>query len=731
MMTEYYTADDYLMQPLVWVDVLEHIGTLHPGDHVSPTVMNAWLLHCWSKLNRPYPRYIPMEYMNRRQVVTAHEIEEFQKYFHVDGPSEKQDLVGFLQTSGSHFYCFLYIASLNNIQLLGKETDAEGTEVGNWDEWNGNLVWRNICLLHGWPYTLSITIDKRNWLQNSFDSGLTTCQVIEHIWTNGVTWDATGLWRKPHFPCGHVMRIRIGNDAYQMVKVSFDALLQLSKNELDVYFKIHGQDNSILAEVAIVERMLKDDSQASVTFKSFVKMNIDAMETCQDCAANLPALPKHRTMKQLLDRYPMLKGARRHIGQPGGLNPDTHEGSSGEESNRPHSPDKQQDIKRRHRATQDITQTAINRFPRPIAAPHLPTLKHQTGLYSPFSWNYDDYQDGPTMDELEPISDTVIQLASKSLAYIAGKLLDMPWRLFRDYGYRLTPQFFQMFHLRHPVMVKEHLMVTGLVHPSPPISPVQSNAETNLYSSPSSIPFQAMLETRRGEAEVTDVTTVAASEMIQLSKQITNDDIFISGKTSDGHFINVDLQQDAVTPEKIIYAIDIDSVIWITRKPRFTLAVELYTSPVFRNNAPISKDNHVKVELLYPPVEQGIREEWWSRSFRLSRIPHVLLGKIGKANLCLFLPRMTHQDPYTHRWANVVPPEVQTQLWEKILMKALSRVTGDIGLVYIGENQAHISFKSSSQSKMPKTHPIRKSKFVKMVEEMQDIVSKVHLKYQT
>ncbi|KAF8651156.1 hypothetical protein AX14_008491 [Amanita brunnescens Koide BX004] len=115
------------------------------------------------------------------------------------------------------------------------------------------------------------------------------------------------------------------------------------------------------------------------------------------------------------------------------------------------------------------------------------------------------------MDELEPISDTVIQLASKSLAYIAGKLLDMPWRLFRDYGYRLTPQSFQMFHLRHPVMVKEHLMVTGLVHPSPPISPVQSNAETNLYSSPSSIPFQAMLETRRGEAEVTDVTTVAAN----------------------------------------------------------------------------------------------------------------------------------------------------------------------------------------------------------------------------
>ena len=665
-----------------------------------------------------------MEYMNRRQVVTAHEIEEFQKYFHVEGSHQKQDLIGFIHVSGNHYFCILYIASLNNIQLLGKDLDAEGTEAGNWEEWHGNLVWRNLCLLHGWPYSLSITIDKRNWIQSSFDSGPTICQVMEHIWTNGVRWDVTGLWKKPHFPCAHVARIRMGNDVYKMVKTSFEALQQFSKNELDEYFRRHGQDESILSEVPIVERMLKDDSQA---VQSCVKMNADAMETCQGCAANLPTLPKHRTMKQLLDRYPALRGARRHLETPtGGSSHEAHESSAGEEEPHPH----KIQLHRRHRVTKDIGQTTIYRFPRPIAAPHIPPLKHQTGLYNPFIWNYDEYQHGPTMDELMPISDTVIQFASKSLAYIAGKLLDIPWRLFRDYGYRLPSQFFQMFHLQQPVMVKEHLMVIQDLHALSPGSQSHSTAHTEPHLAlPSQIPLHGnTVETRQGAAEIPDLITMGASEMIQLSKQVSNDDIFVTGKTADGQFINVNLQQDSVTPEKIIYAIDIDSVIWITRMPRFSLAVELYISPVFRNKAPISKDNHVKVELLYPPVEQGQRDEWWTRSFRLSRIPHVLLGKMGKANICLFLPRMTHQDPYTHRWANVVPPEVQTQLWEKIVMKALRRVIGDVGLAYIGENQAHISFKSSNQAKMPKTHPVRKSHFVKMVEEMQNIVRKLQFR---
>ena len=719
------------MKPIVWVDVLDHIETLHPGEHVSPTFMNAWLLSFWNRLNRPSPRYIPMEYINRQDPVTAEEIAEFRKSFGVEKSCPKQDLIGFIHNSGRGHYCFLYIASLNNIQLLGKETHEDGTEEGNWHEWHGTHIWRNMCLLHGWSYSLGLSIDKRNWVQNSYDNGPTTCQVVEHVWTHGVTWDVTGLWRKPNFPCGHVMRIRMGNDAFQMVKVSFEALSQLSKNELDAFLNIHGQDDTILSEIAVVERMLQHDSSASTNLQLNIKKNTDAMETCQDCTANLPALPKYRTMKQILDRYPALQGAKRHVGQPGGLEHNVQDSISSEDE-RPQVHNTQLGPQRQHRGTKDVAQTAIYRFARPIAPPHLPPFKRKNGLYTPFNWKYDDYQCGPTMDELEPISDTVIQLADKSLAYIAGKLLDIPWRLFRDYGYRLPPHFCQMFHLRDPFMVKQHLM--GFVMCSTPTStptntpsstlfhdsgqtdlnssppnlystPVQSteschhtlplsslsnnsgqidsnSSPTDLYSaalqskqaghpescsqvgppsSPASSWCQSTIETRRGEADITDSVTMGAEAMIQLSKDIMNDDIFVTGKTFEGKFITVDLQQDSVIPENINYAMDIDSLIWITRKPHFALAVELYTSPVFRNTAPISKDNHVKIEALYPPVEQGKRDEWWSRSFSLSRIPHALLGKIGKANLSIFLPRMIHQDPYTHKWANVVPPELQTE----------------------------------------------------------------------
>jgi hypothetical protein len=701
-----------------------------------------------------------MEYINKREPVTAEEIEGFRKFFGVERSSPKQDLIGFIHISGNHHYCFLYIASLNNIQLLGKERHENGTEAGTWEEWHGAHIWRNICLLHSWSYSISISIDKRNWVQNNYDSGPTTCQVIEHIWTNGVTWDVTGLWQKPHFPCAHVMRIRMGNDAFQMVKISLEALSQLSKNELDAFLRIHGQDDAILSEVAIVERMLQHDSPASTNLQLNVKRNTDAMETCQDCAAHLPALPKYRIMKQLLDRYPALQGAKRHLGQPGISEHIPQDSISSEEDERLQDHSAKIGPQRWHGETsRNMAQTTIYRFPRPIAPPDLPPLKRKVGLYNPFHWDYDDYQCGPTMDELEPISDAVIQLADKSLAYIAGKLLDIPWRLFRDYGYRLPPHFFQIFHLNNPFMVKEHLMgfilhstppstpsshsgqadlnssppnhyttplqsIRTSHHPLPPITSLQSSSQIGPPSSPSCGQFQSTIETRRGEAEITDSVTMGADEMVQLAKNIINEDIFVTGRTSKGQFINVDLQQDSVIPENISYAIDIDSVIWVTRKPHFALAVELYTSPVIRNTAPICKDNHVKIEMLYPPVEQGKRDEWWSRSFHLSRIPHALLGKIGKANLSIFLPRMTHQDPYTHRWTNVVPPGVQTQLWEKILMKALRRVIGDIGQVYIGESQAHISFKSSSWTKMPKTHPVRKLQFERMVEGMQEIVSK-------
>ena len=45
------------------------------------------------------------------------------------------------------------------------------------------------------------------------------------------------------------------------------------------------------------------------------------------------------------------------------------------------------------------------------------------------------------------------------MAYLFNQVVYTPWQLIQDYGYRIEPSFYQMFHLEDPIMVKEHLLV--------------------------------------------------------------------------------------------------------------------------------------------------------------------------------------------------------------------------------------------------------------------------------
>jgi len=114
---------------------------------------------------------------------------------------------------------------------------------------------------------------------------------------------------------------------------------------------------------------------------------------------------------------------------------------------------------------EDWKQAKIGRYPRP-PGPKIPALSSLRGLRHPFLDDFDDYTDGPTLDVLDPIPDTVIQLAQLSLVYIASRIITAPWTLFKDYGFRLLSDFLQMFWLLEPILVREHLAPVGLWEPS-------------------------------------------------------------------------------------------------------------------------------------------------------------------------------------------------------------------------------------------------------------------------
>lgn len=150
------------------------------------------------------------------------------------------------------------------------------------------------------------------------------------------------------------------------------------------------------------------------------------------------------------------------------------------------------------------------------------------------------------------------------------------------------PNFAQSFDLGKPILFKEHLCPVGLA--KPPHSLTVYHGER--FS-------------RDGErVDMNDVDHVGVGELLEVADGEQDDSVILTGKTREGKYILLDLQRDAVRPDKLLYSCDIDSVIWITQRPKFIGPFGVYGCPVIRDKAPIWKNNHVRVELLFPPSDE-------------------------------------------------------------------------------------------------------------------------------
>jgi hypothetical protein len=363
----------------------------------------------------------------------------------------------------------------------------------------------------------------------------------------------------------------------------------------------------------------------------------------------------------------------------------------------------------------DWTLCQLKRFPRPEPPPSMPPLTSFTGLWPPFHPLFDDYEDGPTLDSLDRLPETIYPLANPSLAYIAGQILHSPWTTFKDYGWRTMPSYAHTFHNRPPVMVLNHFMPIGLLNDSQ--------------------------EDIRMQTDAFDMVTMGASQMIDASKRSQNCDIFLTGRTKDRCYVRVDLEKDSVEPEKVLISWDFDSLIWVTSEPRFKSAISIIGAPQIRSRSPIWKHNHIYVDLLVPPSLRdrevgGLRSEWWEKRFRLSQLPHTFFGKLGDGsgifNLYIFFPRMAHQNEYTRRWASIVPTHILHQFWEKVVRPAMVVATDLSMHPYIGLSQAQHDFKSASAEKRHgnaakvQAYPFRTQAFLKLIECMKYNVSNYH-----
>jgi hypothetical protein len=275
-----------------------------------------------------------------------------------------------------------------------------------------------------------------------------------------------------------------------------------------------------------------------------------------------------------------------------------------------------------------------------------------------------------------------------------------------------------MFHNSTPFMVNDHLMPVGLDHPSP------------------TFPDLPWISRAGNEIDVTDSTIMSAQGMMDHACRQKHQDLFLTGRTRDGTLICLDLEKDAVQPDKVIHSYDFDSLIWTTKWPRFRNAISVYTTPVIRRRAPIWKNNHVYLQVLLPPSEEdhdspGPRAEFWSKRFGLSKLPHIPFGKLGDgagaANIYLFFPRMAHQDHYTRRWMANVPSDIQNLFFDHVLTPAMKTTSSQLDHPYVGLTRENLQFKGAGgrhqkgeTSKSP-TFPFRKRHFEALVEKIREM----------
>jgi len=722
------------MNPLVTLQAYTDLNTLQHHSWVDVSCIDLWLLDMWRSMPQPQFQYLPSFFIppTSHTDVTPDEISHFRSFFPflpTAGTScPYQNLVYVLNTggergkSGNHFCVLAFIPSSKLIYIIGRKyaTNTANYDDKDWNSWHGRYIWSRVSALFGWDIS-PIRLCSVNWVQNGYDCGPIACQVSQHLMQHGLRLDRDIHWKRPKLPCCHPLRKKVAERVNQLIWDGFQDFGLLTAEQIQ-------EIDSTLADNRDMDLLKHHFNLDPTSELKKIIQNLDkAMQNCLHCHAMLEEIERNRatlihpiplrkkSMQEATEsrKKELLKGTKSMAGlvmkqEPTPEQQDSEELTADEVSN---------DIFQ----VGDWTQARIGRFPRPKTGPHIPTPTSLRGRQLPFEKHFDDYYNGPTLTDLHPIPLSIMGYDT-SLVYLADRITTFPWPLFKDYGYRLLPNFAMNFYLGKPLLFKEHLCPVGLLNPPKWIT---------AYHLPRFSRDGVMIDTN-------DLLHMGAGDLLELADDEKDDTILLTGKTLQDDYILLDLQKDAIDPQNILYSCDIDSIIWITQTPKFNGPFGIYASPVIRDRAPIWKSNHTYVELLFPQSDEdreegGMREEWWTKSFPLSRIPHLLFGLLHQGSpveILLFFPRMTHRHPYTHFSNTLIPKHIQNILWDRVILPSIHTILPDTAAVYFPLDRDHSRFKQglgkAGASKAP-LHNLQGNKMLEVVTEMKSLVRQTQL----
>jgi hypothetical protein len=151
--------------------------------------------------------------------------------------------------------------------------------------------------------------------------------------------------------------------------------------------------------------------------------------------------------------------------------------------------------------------------------------------------DFDDYFYGPSLEDMRMFQ-SLGGLESQPLDWFSKPTIRSPWELFRDWGYRIEPEFALMFASSTPQKVIEHLL------PPPPLRLKEEDEPTH-----------------------EDVCVMGMKEMLDEAGNEGSTgsmEIFVKGTTFDGRLVKLDPTRDSHIPSGYVLSGDLDSIIFTT-----------------------------------------------------------------------------------------------------------------------------------------------------------------------
>lgn len=241
--------------------------------------------------------------------------------------------------------------------------------------------------------------------------------------------------------------------------------------------------------------------------------------------------------------------------------------------------------------------------------------------------------------------------------------------------------------------------------------------------------------------------TMSATEMLyysgdspDINQRCTHGyNMFVRGRlpifSEEDKYIQVNLEQDKIdlSVNDINISIDIDSIIWTTRRLVCQNSIGVYLMPIYDGKPGIPKHNHVYVDILIPQSEEdqhalGRRTEWVSKRFPLNSIPHTIIGKLSSStghglNVYIFFPRMIHRSPLTGRRMNMMPKAVVDLFWEEVFLPAIDEQAGEGWTPYVSQTLEEGRYKQKGSSSSRRTYPLSNQAFLDIQDIMADLIS--------